>query len=211
MSETFRAMKTVLRRIWMPRLLLAVVMFWSLCALLLDGWGKTRVPHGSYTVIIVAGCRVYPDGRPSPALEWRVRKAVEMWKQKAAPGIVFTGGVGQYPPAEAEASARLAESLGVPRAAMVLEDQSTSTLENARNAAAKLEEAGKARVLLVTDAYHVFRARRLFGRYFGEVDAVGSTYGVWSRIRGAYREVLALVKCVMFPSAEGAFGWRGNP
>ncbi len=211
MSELFRAIKAVLRRIWMPRLLLAVLLLWSLCALLLDGWGKTRVPHGLYSVIIVAGCRVYPDGRPSPALEWRVHKAVELWKQQAAPRIVFTGGLGQYPPAEAEASALLAESLGVPRAAMVLEEESTSTLENARNAAAKLEEAGKARVLLVTDAYHVFRARHLFARYFGEVDAVGSTYGVWSRVRGAYREVLALVKCVLVPSAEGAVWSRDNP
>ena len=70
-----------------------------------------------------------------------------------------------------------------------LEDASTSTEENARLAAARYPAA---RVLVVTDAYHVYRARRVFARYFGAVDAVASPYGRWSRVRGAYREVLAL-------------------
>ena len=175
---------------------------WTAAAAVLDCWGKSRVARSSYEAIIVAGCSVYPDGRPSPALEWRVRKAVDLWRGRIAPKIVFTGGVGQFPPAEAEASARLAESLGVPRAAMVLEDQSASTLENARNAAARIQNPRKARVLLVTDAYHLFRARLLFSRYFGEVDGVGSTYGFWSRIRGAYREVLALIKFAASPMRD---------
>jgi uncharacterized SAM-binding protein YcdF (DUF218 family) len=51
----------------------------------------------------------------------------------------------------------------------------------------------------VTDAYHVFRARRVFDRHFEEVEGVGSTYGYWVRVRGAYREVLAVAK-------YGAFG-----
>ncbi|MDP2305725.1 MAG: YdcF family protein [Pseudomonadota bacterium] len=168
---------------------------WAAGALTLDTWGKSQEPRGAYDALIVAGCRVYPDGRPSPALEWRVRKAVGLWKAGIAPRIVFTGGLGDHPPTEAEASAKLAGELGVPRSAMVLEDRSTSTDENARNAAKALGvEGASARVLVVTDAYHVFRARRVFDRYFGEVDAVGSTYGRWTRIRGALREVLAVTK-----------------
>lgn len=164
---------------------------WVMSAFALDEWGRTRRAEGRYDALVVAGCRVYPDGRPSPALEWRVRKAVDLWKEGVAPRIVFTGGLGDYPPSEAEAAARLAHELGVPRSAMVLEDRSTSTEENAREAAARLH--GVDRVVVVTDAYHVFRARRVFARYFDEVDAVGSTYGKWSRIRGAFREVLAVV------------------
>ncbi|MEI6713887.1 MAG: YdcF family protein [Verrucomicrobiota bacterium] len=182
----------------MPRLLRTCLSIafvaWCVGALALDTWGKTRRAEGVYDAIIVAGCRVYPDGRPSPALEWRVRKAVELWEKGAAPRVVFTGGVGDFPPAEAEASARLAQELGMPRTVMLLEDRSTSTIENARNAAAELPAAAQMRVLVVTDAYHVFRARRLFAEFFGKVDAVGSTYGVVSRVRGAFREVLALCK-----------------
>lgn len=168
---------------------------WTAGALALDTWGARQAPSGHYDAIIVAGCRVDPDGSPSPALEWRVRKAVALWQAGAAPRLVFTGGLGAYPPTEAGAAATFAAALGVPREVMLLEGRSTSTEENAANAAAVLPAA---RVLVVTDAYHVFRARRVFDRHFGEVDAVGSTYGVASRVRGAYREVLAVAKYGLF-------------
>ena len=176
---------------WVKAVLLGGIIVWTLCALGLDAWGKTQRPSGTYDAIVVAGCRVGPDGLPSPALEWRVRLAVALWHEGWAPRVVFTGGVGTFPPAEAVASATLARTLGLPEAATHIEDRSTSTEENARNAALTLNVQ---RVLVVTDAYHVFRARRLFDRHFEEVDAVGSTYGVVSRVRGAYREVLAVLK-----------------
>ena len=176
------------------RIFLLPFLAWAVGAFGLDCWGKTRVPKGHYDAILVAGCRVYPNGRPSPALEWRVRKAVELWNQGAAPVVLFTGGIGDHPPSEAEASAQLATELGLPHSAAILEARSTSTLENAGYAAQLLPDPAGRRVLLVTDAYHVFRARRIFARFFGEVDAVSSTYGAWSRVRGAFREVLAVIK-----------------
>lgn len=177
------------------RVVVAAAVLWTTAAVALDTWGKRQAPEGRYDAIVVAGCRVFPDGRPSPALEWRVRKAVDLYRAGVAPRIVFTGGLGTYPPTEAQASARLAAELGVPRSAMVLEDRSTSTEENARNAAVSVTAR---RVIVVTDAYHVFRARRVFDRHFDEVDAVGSTYGYWVRVRGAYREVLAVAKYAAF-------------
>lgn len=170
---------------------------WTVLAFALDEWGRSRRPEGVYDAIVVAGCRIDPDGTPSPALEWRVRKAVGLWEQGVAPRIVFTGGVGTYPPSEAVGAATLAMELGVPRGVMVLEDRSTSTEENAAMAARRVRAE---RVLVVTDAYHVFRARRVFDRHFDEVDAVGSTYGAWVRVRGAFREVLAVA----------AYGVRGD-
>ena len=170
------------------------LLVWCVTALALDTWGKTRKSEGFYDAIIVAGCSVYPGGKPSPALEWRVRKAVDLWKQGVSTHVVFTGGMGDFPPTEAEAGAALATELGLPASAMTLEKDSKSTLQNAKNAAATLTDAHQMRVLVVTDAYHVFRARRLFARFFREAEAVGSTYGAWSRVKGALREVLALVK-----------------
>jgi uncharacterized SAM-binding protein YcdF (DUF218 family) len=177
-----------MRQKWMF-LAVTIVVGWFGTAWGLDTWGRTRTPRGAYDAVVVAGCRVYADGSPSPALAWRVRTAVDLWERGVAPRLVFTGGVGTFPPSEAAAAAALAASLGVPRSAIVIEDRSTSTEENARNAADKLDAA---RIVVVTDAYHVFRARRVFARYFAEVDAVGSTYGKWSRVRGALREVLAI-------------------
>ena len=52
---------------------------------------------------------------------------------------------------------------GVPDSAIALEDQSTTTLENIRNAAAMLTAP---EVIIVTDAYHAPRAL-LTARHFG--------------------------------------------
>lgn len=178
-------------------LLLTTLTTWTLAAVGLDAWGRAGRPEGRYDAIIVAGCRVYPDGNPSPTLQHRVALAVELWKQGVAPRVVFTGGLdeeveaawGKDGPTEARAAAAWAEARGLPKSAVVLEEQSTSTEENAAFAARKLHAE---RVVVVTDAYHTFRAGRVFARHFGEVDTVGSTYGKWTRIRGAYREVLAI-------------------
>ena len=102
---------------------------------------------------------------------------------------VFTGGVGVTPPAEAVVAAELARSLGVPPDALLTEATSTSTEENAREAAAVL---GGGRVLVVSDSYHVFRCERVFARYFDEVRGAGSLSPVRARSRGSLREVLAV-------------------
>lgn len=169
---------------------------WAALAIGLDAWGCTRAPVGTYDAIVVAGCRVDPDGTPSPALAHRVALAVELHRKGLAPRVVFTGGLDDAVraadpngPTEARAAARYARDLGLPKRAVVLEERSTSTLENATFAAELLPAT---RVLVVTDAYHVFRARRVFAGVFPEADAVGSRYGRWSRIRGAMREVLAV-------------------
>ncbi len=167
---------------------------WILLAALLDQLGEQPLPGAGYDAIIVAGCRVDPDGRASPALARRTRRAVELWRKGVAPRIVLTGGIGTYPPSEAQAAAEIAAQLGVPATALLLEERSTSTEENARFAAALLAEEGVAvqRVVVVSDSYHIFRARRVFARYLPVVDGAGSRPRPWVRIRGSLREVVAV-------------------
>lgn len=167
---------------------------WFAAAAGLDGLGRRDPPQGIYDALVVAGCRVDPNGQPSLALQRRTKLAVDLWRAGVAPVVVFTGGLGAFPPSEATAAATYAAGLGLPVTATLLEDQSTSTEENAKFAAALLRQAQRpaARILVVTDAYHVFRATRVFGRYFPEVVGAGSTPAWGVRMRGALREVLAL-------------------
>ncbi|MEM9453452.1 MAG: YdcF family protein [Myxococcota bacterium] len=164
---------------------------WGIGAWGLHRYGLSRRPEqGRWDAIVVLGCRVFPDGRPSVALATRVRVAVELLTEGRADRLVLTGGVGEAGVAEAEVAATLAESLGVPRSALVLETRSTSTELNARFAAEMIE--GR-RVLIVTDAYHVLRGERVFARYFDEVRGVGTLNPRWwPRLYGALREVVAL-------------------
>lgn len=184
----------VLRILWRRRRMIGWLMAGAAGAYLggayvLDLYGRRGVV-GDYDAIVVAGCRVMPSGRPSPALARRVEHAVELYREGIAPKLVFTGGVGAAEPSEAEASARLAEQLGVPREAMVLEDRSTSTEENARYAAALVGD--DARIVVVSSAYHVFRCERVFARHFADARGSGSIEQMSPRVRGAIREVTAL-------------------
>lgn len=167
------------------------ILGWGAGAWALHRYGLSQRPgEGHWDAIVVLGCRVFPDGRPSFALSARVRAAVELFAEGRAERVVLTGGVGDAGIAEAEVAATLAESLGVPRSALVLETRSTTTELNARFAAEAIE--GR-RVLIVTDAYHVLRSERVFGRYFDEVRGVGTVNPRWwPRVRGALREVVAL-------------------
>lgn len=172
------------------QLALAALGIWLLGAVLLDAYGRRAVPDGDYDAIVVAGCRVDPSGQPSKALARRTRLAVELWQQGRAPIVLFTGGVGAFPPSEARAAADYARTLGLPEDAAHLEDRSTSTDENARYGAELL--GPDARVLVVSDTYHILRAERVFGRHFATARGIGSRSIPSVRVRGALREVLAV-------------------
>ena len=173
----------------LKKISLLAVGLWLLAALLLDVTGRREVSGQTFDAIIVAGCRVMPNGQPSDALAERVKLAVRLWERGAAPTLILTGGLGTHAPAEAVAAADLAAALGVPRSAMILEAASTSTEENARLAA---QHTTASSVLVVSDAYHVFRVQRVFGRHFDTVAATGSTAHPAPRIQGALREVAAV-------------------
>jgi uncharacterized SAM-binding protein YcdF (DUF218 family) len=162
---------------------------WCAVAAGLDHHGLSQVAEGPYDAVVVAGAGVMPGGVPSVALYERSRRAAALMAQGQAPILALTGGVGDHPPSEAEVARQLVVGWGVDEAVIVLEDRSTSTEENAANLAELLDAR---RVLVVTDGYHVFRVRRVFGHHFAQVDAVGVRSTPWVRTRGALREVAAI-------------------
>ena len=158
----------------------------------LDWYGQRRPSQLHYDAIVVLGCRVQADGTPSLALQARTRKAVELYNKGYAETIILTGGVGDHAPAESVAAMNYAVvELGMDPNVFVLEKQSTSTEENAEFAKEALP-AGRS-VLIVSDSYHILRSEKVFGRYFDDVDGVGRVPIPTVRIKGAFREVAALI------------------
>jgi uncharacterized SAM-binding protein YcdF (DUF218 family) len=70
----------------------------------------------------------------------------------------------QGSPIEAETRASIARELGIPAAAIVVEGRGLTTRQEADLAASRVRELGGHRVLLVTGAQHMHRARRFFER-----------------------------------------------
>ncbi len=112
--------------------------------------------------IVVLGAAVFEGGEPSPVLTARVAHAVRLYRQGLAPVIVVSGGVGAYPPSEAEVMARLALEAGVPAAALVLETQAHTTQQSVRFTAPLLEERGIQSIIVVSSPFHLFRATRMY-------------------------------------------------
>lgn len=160
-------------------------------AVALDRYGRRPLEPGSWGAIVVAGCKVLPGGVPSTALARRVELAARLYHEGRAPILVFTGGVGEHPPAEALVARERAIELGVPGAAIVVETRSTTTLENARFAR---DVTDAQRILVVTDAYHVLRCERFFGARFREVRGVGARVPMGAALRMGVRELGALLR-----------------
>ena len=148
------------------------------------------MPSSAPDLIVVAGCKVGPDGRASPALRRRVEAAIQL---PFSSPLLFTGAE-----REAEVSARLAEAAGVSPERLLREERSTSTYENALFASEVWRETGKdpqqTRVVVVSDRVHLLRCLLLFRRFFGRVEVVGAPSPF--RWKLALREVLV-------------FGWYG--
>ncbi len=163
-----RAPITLLWRIlgglrWLvPRLLLT----WMIVVLLLIGtvflYGRLE-RAAEADVIVVLGAGLRQDGRPGPALTRRSARAAELYHEGIAPHIICTGGIPQgITRSEADACGELLRAAGVPTEAIMLEDRSRSTEENALYTYEQMQASGWETAVLVSDGYHLLRATLLF-------------------------------------------------
>jgi len=148
-------------------------------------------------VIIILGCAVWPGERPSPSLEARVQHGILLYQRGMADHLVLSGGVGRYPPAEAEVMRRLALSHGVPEQSLILDTESSSTIESIQRAGSTMQKHDWNTAIIVSDPFHIYRA--LMMARDESIHAWGSpalnspTYTI-PRLRYYYtlREVLAI-------------------
>ncbi|MCW5851323.1 MAG: YdcF family protein [Anaerolineae bacterium] len=112
-------------------------------------------------VIIVLGSQVRADGEPSNSLRSRTLRGVQLYQEGYAPLLLLTGGVGRFPPAEAQVMRRLALQAGIPDDRLVLDETATSTQESIETAARLARERGWRTVLIVSDPFHIYRARQM--------------------------------------------------
>lgn len=144
----------------------------------------------SVTAIVVLGAAVWADG-PSPTLKRRVMHSAALFHAGRGAVVICCGGLGRHPPTEAEAMAALLRDAGVPEASIRLENISSNTRENLLFALPILERLGTDRIVIVSDAYHLPRAK-LIARRLG-LRATGSSPSakgarLWPQVKGWLRE-----------------------
>ena len=143
------------------------------------------IPLGE--VIVLLGGGTEPKAYPRSGVEMngagdRVIYAAQLFKEGKAPLILLSGGEitwmndGSTTPAEDMAEILL--SMDVPQDALIVEDLSRNTYENALYAKELLDERGISKILLVTSAMHMPRSVSLFEAQGFEVTPLPVDYSV---------------------------------
>ena len=179
-------------------LVLGLWFFFSFVALLVYSWFYRRLPRKRrFDYIIVHGAGLRGE-EPTPLLRGRIDKALELWKAQGAHAILIpSGGQGSDEViSEAEAMARYLSSRGVPQDSILLEDRSTTTMENLLFAKHLLEARvlGAYRCAFVTSDYHVFRTSLYASKVGLKGDGIGSKTAGYYFPTAFIREFIAITK-----------------
>jgi len=112
-------------------------------------------------VIIILGAAEY-RGRPSPVLKARIEHGFELWQRRIAPRILTTGGAGGDPVfTEGQVARDYLVTLGVPSESVIVESESDSTFHSTALAGEIMRRMGLRSCVLVSDGYHIFRAKKM--------------------------------------------------
>jgi len=162
----------------------------------LEAWHATPLLKGARydAIVVLAGGLLQPGTlRPTADLSSYSRNrttcGVDLYQQGLAPKLVFTGGSGNPFKAalkDAPEMKRWAERLGVPKEAMLIEELSRTTYENATETKRLL---GPASILLVTSASHLPRATALFEKQGFHVTPVPCDFLIRNRPEDTFQHL----------------------
>jgi vancomycin permeability regulator SanA len=146
----------------------------------------SSAPHAPVTLVL--GAEVYPDGRPSPALQSRLDVAIALLGAGKTQRLVMSGGNGSF---EIDAMRRYATAHGVSDDRIVDDPSGARTMSSCETARTRF--AGE-RVLVVSQADHAARATFICRRLGIDADGVAAPEFTGDRlIPYLVRERFALV------------------
>ncbi len=160
-----------------------------------------HVPAFDKDYIVINGCQIRKDGTLTKLLQSRTDRAIEfasMQKKATGKDIIFvpSGGKGSDEViSEAEAIGNYLREQGIPESAILLEDKSTTTLENFKNSAALIRERGPedAKIAFSTTNYHVFRSGMLARSAGIKAEGIGSPTKSYFWVNAFIREFVATI------------------
>jgi uncharacterized SAM-binding protein YcdF (DUF218 family) len=151
------------RRIWLfwtliPALALILAFAFLANAVIHDSHQQELRPSDA---IIVFGAAQY-DGRPSPVYRARLDHAYALFRSGLAPLVITTGGAAADPNfSEGGVGHDYLLRRGIPESALIAETQASDTAQSAERVAVIMRTNRMNRCIAVSDAYHVFRIRKM--------------------------------------------------
>jgi uncharacterized SAM-binding protein YcdF (DUF218 family) len=165
------------RRSWLLRIealglavLAALASFLALTAVRIAREGSLQETHRA-DAIVVFGAAEYA-GHPSPVLRARLDHAFELFRAGIAPVVITTGGAASDPSfSEGGVGRDYLKHRGIPERNLIAEMQGSDTAQSAVRVAVIMRANGLHSCVAVSDAYHVFRIKRLL-----EHEGIGPVY-----------------------------------
>jgi uncharacterized SAM-binding protein YcdF (DUF218 family) len=162
------------RRRWLLRLealgLAALAAFLTLTGVRIVREGSLQELHPA-DAIVVFGAAEY-SGHPSPVLRARLDHAFDLFERGLAPVLITTGGAASDPTfSEGGVGRDYLEHRGIPERSLIAETQGSDTAQSAVRVAVIMRANGLHSCVAVSDAYHVFRIKRLL-----EHEGIGPVY-----------------------------------
>lgn len=152
------------------------------------------IKHPDY--IIILGSGLIGDKVP-PLLAQRLEKGKTMYEKfHNHPKIVVSGGQGvDEPITEAEAMAQYLRQVGIPQEDIIIERQSTNTLENLQFSKTILDEKSKENYycLVVTNSFHSLRAGIYMRKLGLKGRSIGSRTALYFLPSAWIRETIGLI------------------
>lgn len=155
-------------------------------------------PNFDKDFVIILGSKIRDDGSLTPILKARVDKAIEFakeQKEKEKKNIIFiaSGGKGQDEViSEAEAMKAYLIKNGISKEDIVVENQSTNTMQNMRFSKNKINEINEeGKVIFATTNYHVFRSGVIANNEGIDCEGIGSKTKWYFYTNALIREFVA--------------------
>ena len=148
-----------------------------------------------FDYVIIHGAGLLDGDRVSKLLSDRLDKAVEVYRMDPTPPyLIPSGGQGSDETvSEAEAMAGYLIQHGIPEDKIILEDKSTTTLENLKNCKEIIDaREGSKYTTLVTSNYHVYRALRYCRKIGLKCTGIGSHVAFYYWPSALIREYVAI-------------------
>ena len=141
--------------------------------------------------IVVFGAAQYA-GRPSPVFRARLDHAYDLFQGGVAPVVITTGGSGADPTfSEGGVGHDYLMRRGIPESKLIAETQGSDTASSAERVAVIMRTNRMHTCVAVSDAYHVFRIRKLL-EYEGVQVYVAPRPD--SRPRSAWQRAMAVLR-----------------
>jgi vancomycin permeability regulator SanA len=190
------------RKLFKKIFFIAVVssLFFIVPALLIVADGLTDELHQA-DVAVVLGNTVNPDGQPSPRLQARLDKTVELYQKGFFTNIIVSGGVGVEGFDEAVVMRQYLVNQNIPAERIFVDSEGRTSNLTAKNTAQIMRQNNWQSALVISQYFHISRCKLALANY--GISPVYSASANYFELRDLY----SLLREVM---GYFSYLWRGT-